>query len=411
MFVALFMPRRARAFGTFAALLCVATPGYAGNALGGDRFGESLDLSGDTVIVGRPSTRPGTGAGEGAALIYVRREGVWRFEAELASELPTGNDGFGEVVAVFGDTAAVAVPAASPPRVYLFERQAGVWMRSARIDAPQTNSGFARALDLDSNTLVVGARFRNGSRGGVHVYQRTGKEWPLTATLAADDGAPNDYFGNAVALDADRILVGAFGRDPGGAAYLFDRSRVDWQQSARLVAANARIGDRFGLAVALDGERAVVGAPGTVADDFEAQGAAIVFERQLGNWFETAELWAFDGRQNDGFGWSLSLDGDTLVAGAIFDTDSVAQQGSAYAFTHLGGIWISSIKLRAPSPRDSDIFGNAVALDGNLLWIGAPGFQNGSFGTAYAFERTGLLWNVGERFVDPTLFADQFESN
>ncbi|MEO6065733.1 MAG: hypothetical protein ABIP49_08160 [Lysobacterales bacterium] len=411
MLLSLSILRRARTFGTLSGLLCVAAPGMAGDIPGGDRFGESVDLSGDTVIVGRPSTRPGTGSGEGAALVYVRRDGVLRFEAELASDRGTGSDGFGSVVALSGNTAAVAAPAASPPRVYLFVRQGTRWLPSARIDASQANSGFARTLDLDVDTLVVGARFRNGSRGGVHVYQRAGKTWPLLATLAADDGAPDDYFGSAVAVDAARILVGAFGRDLGGAAYVFERTGAVWQQTARLVAANPRIGDRFGLAVALDGDRAVVGAPGTQADDFEEQGAAIVFERQTGNWVETAELSAFDGRQNDLFGWSLSLDGDTLVAGAIFDTDSVALQGSAYAFTHLGGVWLSSVKLRAPSPRDSDIFGNSVALGGNLLWIGAPGFQNNGFGTAYAFERTGLLWNVGERFVDPTLFADQFESN
>lgn len=409
------MPRPHLPIATFRVLLgalaaLCAGGSAAGEIMGDDHFGEAIALSGDTVVVGRPSTGTGSNTREGAALVFVRRLGAWQYQAKLEGGFSSIADGFGTAVALQGDTVVIAAPAANPPAVHVFEREGNRWSRRARIDAPQSNIGFARAVALDGDTLMVGAAFRNASRGAVYVFQRASKDWQLAQVLVADDGTPDARFGTALALDGSRAVVGAFGEDF-GAAYVFDRIDGTWEQSQRLDALDAQLGDRFGLAVALEGERIVVGAPGTESDDHEQQGAAIVFERSLGSWSQTAELSAFDGRQNDLFGWSLSLDGNTLVAGAIFDTDTVINQGSAYAFTQVAGTWVSSMKLRASQVRTADVFGSAVALEGDVLWVGAPGFQTTSPGAAYAFERAGLVWNVGERFVDPTLFDDQFEAD
>jgi len=393
------------------AVLCASGYGVAGEIPGDDQFGESLALSGDTVIVGRPSSTTGSGTRAGAALVFVRRQGAWQFQAKLDGQsVSILADSFGAAVALDGDTAVIAAPTAVPPRVYVFARRGERWIESTTIEAPQANSGFARAVALDGDTLLVGAQFRNASRGGAYVFERSSKQWRLADLLTAADGSPDARFGSALALDGSRAVVGAFGQGF-GAAYVFDRNAGTWQLTQRLQALNGQLGDRFGLAVALEGDRVVVGEPGTQSEDHEQQGAAIVFERSVTGWVQTAELSAFDGRQNDLFGWSLSLNANTLVAGAIFDTDTASNQGSAYAFTQFAGTWVSSMKLRAPQARPSDIFGNAVALEGDVLWVGAPGFQTSSPGAAYAFERLGLFWNAGERYVDPTLFDDQFEGD
>ncbi len=392
------------------ALLCACSSGAAGEIPGDDQFGESLSLSGNTVIVGRPSNSTGSSTRDGAALVFVRRQGSWGFQARLGGADSTLAAGFGAAVALDGDTAAVAAPAGTMPRVYLFERQGDRWLRRAEIGSPEPGTGFGRAVALDGDTLLVGAQFRNASRGGAYVYERVANEWRLAGVLVAAAGSPDDRFGNSLALDGSRAVVGAVG-EGFGSAYVFDRVGGTWQQTQRLQPSGGQPGDRFGLAVALDGDRAVIGAPGTESDDLEEQGAAVVFERGPTGWSQTAELSAFDGRENDLFGWSLSLDGNTLVAGAIFDTDTASVQGSAYSFTQVAGMWVSSSKLRASQPRPSDIFGNAVAVESDVLWVGAPGFQTHNPGTAYVFERIGPAWNSGERFVDPIVFEDQFESD
>ncbi len=381
-----------------------------GDTPGGDRFGEDVAVSGDIAVVGRPSTRPGSSRRAGAVLVMVKRNGTWQLDSILDADPPVNGDGFGSAVAISGNTVAVSAPGPYVSLVHIFERRGNQWVRTAGIDAPTQHIGFGSGLDLRGDTLAVGARWHREGRGAVHVYSRKASAWTLSATITADDSEPEDYFGAALALGDERLLVGAWSRSP-DTAYVFDRVDGVWQLSAQLQPAGGPAGGGFGFAVDIDSDAAVVTTLSRYVGGTQLPGAAYVFEHAAGRWSQSALLTAFDGSTNDLFGWSTALDGDTLLVGSIFDTDVDPMQGSAYSFSRLDSTWVAGNKLRAIASRPHDIFGSALALDGNDLWVGAPGFQNNGFGTAHVFERIGPAWNLGERFVDPIVFEDQFETD
>ena len=149
----------------------------------------------------------------------------------------------------------------------------------------------------------------------------------------------------------------------------------DW-----LTTSDGAAGDQFGVSVAVDGDVAVVGAyhgDSTVSSD---SGVAYVFTKNAtGVWDEGVKLTASDGAADDQFGWSVAVDGNTIVVGAYRDDHSgLTQPGSAYVFVKPPGGWADgteTVKLTAPDATDDDLFGVSVAVDGDTVVVGAP-FQN-----------------------------------
>lgn len=212
--------------------------------------------------------------------------------------------------------------------------------------------------------------------------------------LLASDGTFADRFGIAVAVSGDTALVGAPYHDTpfsaAGAAYVFDRSGTQWVQTAKLSASDAALGDLFGAAVSLDGDTALVGA----WSDDSNRGSMYVFERSGGVWQQTAKLQASDGVDGDGFGIAVALSGDTAVAGAMFDDDGGSSSGSAYVFEKTGATWVQTRKLTASNAATEDEFGASVALVGDTAAVGAPHSRVCCVkGQTYVFERVGGVWS------------------
>jgi hypothetical protein len=155
--------------------------------------------------------------------------------------------------------------------------------------------------------------------------------------LTASDAEAKDVFGVSVSVDGDTVLVGASGEDPAGAAYVFERNHGGtnaWGEVAKLIASDGDRGDGFGFSVSVDGDTALVGAWG---DDErgERAGAAYVYERNHGGtnaWGQVRKLTASDGERDDGLGWSVSVDGDTVVVGAWKEDERADNAGAAYIF-------------------------------------------------------------------------------
>ncbi len=175
--------------------------------------------------------------------------------------------------------------------------------------------------------------------GSAYVFERTGVIWTERAHLFASDGASFDNFGVSTSISADTILIGASKHDTprgtdAGSAYVYTRGTDgNWTEQAQLVAVDGEPNDTFGWAVAIEGDRAVVGAvfDGTAAGP-EA-GSACVYERTGANWSERARLFASDGAPGDRFSRSLALSGNRVVVGTIRDdTSAGTDAGSAYVF-------------------------------------------------------------------------------
>ena len=230
------------------------------------------------------------------------------------------------------------------------------------------------------------------------------------------DGVGGDKFGYAVAVDGDIAVIGAYQDDDNGvdsgAVYVFSRVEGVWTQAAKLTAFDGEAYDNFGISVAVDGDTVVVGAPGNAGAGADS-GSVYVFVKPTGGWAtstETAKLTASDGAALDYFGYSVAVDGDTVLVGAYQDDDEEndsEDSGSAYIFTkpNSSGSWADwnpmedaeTAKLTASDGADDDWFGVSVALDGKTAVIGASGDDDKGIdsGSAYVFVKPSGAWADG----------------
>ncbi len=135
-------------------------------------------------------------------------------------------------------------------------------------------------------------------------------------------------------------------------------------------AADPAIDDAFGTSAAIDGDLAVVGAPGDDNQNGADAGAAYVFEQSGADWTQIAKLVATGGATQDAFGVSVAIEGETIVVGA-YAAESL--HGAAYVFERCSGAWVEKAKLVHPAGAPLDAFGKQVAIDGGTIVVGAPG--------------------------------------
>ena len=217
--------------------------------------------------------------------------------------------------------------------------------------------------------------------------------------IAALDGAAYDEFGWSVSVDGDTAVIGAHYDDDkdlkSGSAYVFTCSGGTWTQQNKLNANDGTAYDEFGWSVSVDGDTAVIGALNSDDDKGTESGSAYVFTRSNGTWSQQAKLNANDGAGHDWFGYSVSVDGDTAVIGARADDDAGLYSGSAYVFTRNDTIWTQQAKLTASDGSEGDCFGHSVSVDGDTVVIGAyDDDDKGSHtGSAYVFTRSGGTWS------------------
>jgi FG-GAP repeat len=142
-----------------------------------------------------------------------------------------------------------------------------------------------------------------------------------------------------VAIDGDTIVAGAPFDDVGansgqGSAYTFARTGPAARtETAKLTASDGIQGDSLGGSVSIDGDTIVASAP--FDDDVSGNSGSVYTFARTGPAArtETAEATASDGAPNDSLGWSVAVDGDTIVAGVPFDEAPNFNQGSAAVFT------------------------------------------------------------------------------
>ena len=348
-----------------------------------DRFGVSVGVESDAAIIGACWDTP-HGPYSGSAYIFSNINGVWTAQAKLTASDGDSRDYFGYPVSISDDVAIVGAPGDEYSRgaVYMFAREGDSWIQVVKLVASDREHGdnFGYAVAVDGNAAVVGAYWDDHDwdsreEGSAYVFERVGGVWSETAKLTAFDPLEGDWFGYSVSISADTIVVGARGRE---AAYVFTRDGNDWSPQQMLLPSDGEAGG-FGISVSIDGDTAVVGAP--FDDDNGANsGAAYVFQRTGGTWSQTQRLRAADAAEDDRLGFSVDLDGRTIIAGAIGDD---ASAGSAYWFKQVEDTWVQERKLRASDGAAGDWFGVSVSVsDGTALvgsqWDDDRGTDSGS---------------------------------
>ena len=325
----------------------------------------------------------------GAAYIFVRSGNTWSQEAYLKASNSGPFDRFGTSVAISGDTLVVGArfessdadsvngdqgdnSANSAGAAYVFVRSGSIWVQQSYLKASNSDQAdnFGNTIAISGDIIVVGAVFEDSAAKGVngnqddnsasesgaaYVFARSGSTWSQETYLKASNSEGNDFFGFSVAVSGNTIVVGApreasdsdgVNGDQGdnsasnsGAAYVFVRSASTWSQEAFLKASNSEQVDNFGFSIAISQDAVVVGAStedsnatgvnGDQADNSASNsGAAYVFVRSGSIWSQQAYLKASNTGGDDFFGASSAISADTIVVGA---------QGEASAATGING--------------------------------------------------------------------------
>ena len=353
-------------------------------------------IDGDTIIAGAPSDFS-KGTDSGAAVVFTRADGLWTEQAKLVGDDTGPGDLLGQVVGVSSNTVVLGAVGDTPVgtdsgAAYVFVRIEGIWTQEAKLTANDAGAGdqFGWSAAISGDTIIIGAPKDTPTgidSGSAYVFIREDGTWTEQAKLTGSTKALNSMFGWSVAIDGDTVAVGALGYSSNaGAAYIFTRTSGVWSEQANLTASDAATNHNFGRSVALSGETLAVGAPGHDAKGANT-GAVYAFLRNDGIWTQQAKLTASDGSTTDNFGWSVSVSGDTVVAGAFGDIAKGLDAGSVYVYTRTGTSWAEQANLTATGAAVGHKLGTSVSLSGNDLVAGAPGdFQKGTdTGAAHVF--------------------------
>jgi uncharacterized repeat protein (TIGR01451 family) len=375
-----------------------------GNA--NDEFGAAVALWGDTAVIGtRLGDAPG-GSDQGAAYVFRYSETMgWTLEQKLVASDGKPGDRFGFSVAIWENMVVIGAYQATVNSIpscgaaYVFVRENGTWRQTQKLIAFDRKQGamFGYSVAIRDGILAIGApgMIRTvAGQGAVYVYTLSDTRWGLQQKLVANDGNAYDYFGSSVAVGNNIILIGAPYDDNNaiadqGSAYIFTWTN-QWVQQQKLTATDGAAGDKFGTSVALDGDMAFIGAPEADIAGKADQGAVYPFTRSLSGWTEQPKITSSDGASTDAFGTTMAVHGGLLAVGARFaDISSNVDAGAIYLyFMDTSGLWQNEQKISASTAAAGENFGNAVALFGGDLIAGArlaKVGENTAQGAAYAY--------------------------
>ena len=270
-----------------------------------------------------------------------------------------------------------------------------VWVEQQRLVTSDATAGHQAGYDVDlgGGSLIVGAPETSGG-GTAYVFAPgVGGVWLEQDVLNGSVAAFGDRFGWGVAIEGDHAIVGAWGDDDAGpdfgAVYTFHRTGTTWSEDQKI---DSIAGRWFGHSVDIDGDTAIVGAP--VSRNSGTPGSAVVLRRSGNTWSEEQTLAPSDAINNDLFGTAVAIDGDNVIVGA-----PDAGAGTVYVFVRSGTTWTEQDKLEAADPA-SQAFGNKVAVLGDVALVGAatdsrPGGV--SSGSAYFYSRSGSTWTQTQK--------------
>lgn len=249
-----------------------------------------------------------------------------------------------------------------------------------------TTVSYGSSVDVDGMRAIVGAS------NVVFILARSGGGWIEEAALPNDVSA---MFGNAVSIHGSIAVVGAHAESTDGpnfgAAYIFEKQNGVWTERARLTASDATADQHFGTSVSVSGDTVVVGAPGQGQNTIIV-GSAYVFIRQNSGWVEEKILTALDGFVANGFGGAVSISSDRIAVGARLDAEEGLKSGAGYVYSRVGSLWTEDAKLLGGSPGAQ--FGNAISISAETVVVGAIFDSNVSplSGSAHIFVKEGLDW-------------------
>ena len=412
-------------------------------------FGYSVGINGERAVVGAQGEdfnySDQVADYVGGAYIFKKNEGGinnWGRIKRLAAPSPNNYDRFGESVAINGDQVIVGAAQYNLGKGSAFvfrENQSGNsnWgiTKMLAANVPQYGDNFGICVSIDGDNTIVGASYEDEDDNDGNTMENAGsafifnknlngvENWGLQKKLTASTGTKGyALFGNVLAISGKYAIVGAHGDDldeqgtnlisAAGSAYILYNDAGTWKQIKKICAPVRGHTYRFGESVAIQGDYAIVGAMYTQTDALETNpvynaGAAYIFKKDQGgpnNWGLVKKITAGSRSSDDLFGASVGISGAYAVVGALHDGDDANEQnpmtqtGSVYIFKKDEGgenNWGQLKKVTASTRFSPSGFGNSVYMAGDLLIVGAPyelltptgGIYQDERGAAYVFDR------------------------
>jgi hypothetical protein len=380
------------------------------------RLGMSVAISGNAVVVGDPYGGPQGNE----AYVYVEPSGGWGDMTQTAILIPSDADPtldtFGDSVAISGDTIVVGASqydggySHGSGKIYVYVKPAGGWVGQVTETAQLTASdgiladALGTSVSISGNTIVGGAPGTQPytSPGSAYVFVEPPSGWKTsteTAKLTTTDGQVGDQFGTSVSISGNTAVGGA-PTHGAGTAYVFVEPSGGWvtgTQTAELTSAGNISGGLMGSSVSIYGTTIVAGAPYATVGANQYQGAAFILVEPPGGWrdmIQSATLVAPDGHAQDSFGSSVAISGERVAVGApyysrgylILGIPAFWNEGAVYSFSKASSTWsdVSVAEMHGAASRYYDMLGTAVAATDRYVVAGAPYF--GRFlGTTYIF--------------------------
>ncbi|MBN1953362.1 MAG: T9SS type A sorting domain-containing protein [Bacteroidales bacterium] len=371
-----------------------------------DYFGAAVDISNDCVVVGMPK-------GKDTVYVFMKPSAGWSDMNETAKiAAPEGSSvgEFGHKVGIIGET--IAIGDYTENKVYLYQKSGTYWTNVDYLGVLTPSDGesgdkFGFTLDMNDEYIVVGSigsASHSNDAGTAYVYKKPAEGWDdatENARLMAANGLLSDGFARAVAIHDSGILSGAYQANSisagSGQAYFFPKlgdsyGNMEMEPGIYPPEYHSNSEDSYGCSVAIDGDYAVVGARG----HNDHKGCAYVYKYEDGLWNSIARL--STSNKGDAFGCSVAILDTTIVIGACSHYVDNYMSGAAYVFTMPPGGWKDTTEtaiLYSSDGDHNDGFGSSVAIDTNVIVVGAPTTQNELgywWGTAYVFEKPEMGW-------------------
>jgi hypothetical protein len=341
-----------------------------------ESFGDSVALSGDTLVVGIPRYSPEYPQ-EGGAFVYQRAGTSWTKTGSVfpsSYNYPAG-DLAGTSLAISGDTIVLGSNQSSAG-TFVFRRQAGIW--SPEFEAAGVNGYFADSVSIAGDLLAIGNSLDSSGaqEAGVGtVLRRTGSTWATENYVFSSTPQALDHFGQSVAVAGSSVAAGVPGSDASGtdsgAVLIYDHSLppIGWAQTPPALATGSA-GDSQGASLAAEQTLLLAGQPHS--NYFGSNSGSVQFYSRAGSgpWSPSGRLGSPPGaRTNSGIGTSVALGKHTAAIGA-----PIANGGSGRAYVARarlgGGDWPTAELVRSSTASDLGGFGAAVAADGETVVVG-----------------------------------------
>ncbi|MDE0959774.1 MAG: HYR domain-containing protein, partial [Planctomycetota bacterium] len=353
--------------GSLEDLLTVAAPAVD--------YGTSSDISGDRLAVGAPDGLSG-GVLTGAVYMYRNIGSRWVQETTIVPPDSTAAARFGWSVAIDGDLLIVGSPGAtggslsqSVGAAYIYRHDGTNWIFEVKLEASngENNDEFGTSVGVSGDRVVVGAwRALTGILpGSAYVFSHDGFSWNQDQIIESNDATPAKRFGGAVSIEGNTIAISdqrsdlGFLQQVGGVFIYTSISQTSWMFTQKITAQDPQEGAQFGRSIDLSSNQVLVGAP--IADGQE--GAAYLFER-TGLVFNQSQKFSVPANTNGQMGIDVSISGENLIVGSWRAANST---GALYLMQSDGAGGYNTTSFTPANALEGDRFGWSVAAAGR--WV------------------------------------------